>query len=165
MITAELAILISIFSVAVSSLSLGWNIYRDIVLKAKVRVSFGICSIAQQGVKPSPTVISIVATNHGPGPVKLNIVSMKDSSFIKKLLRKEKFGVVLHDWTNPLSGQLPHKLEVGEEFRLLFPYDEECMLKQGWLYIGISDTYDRVHWASKKQVKNAIDKWKKDFNH
>ena len=89
---------------------------------------------------------------------------MRDTSILKKILRKEKYAVILHDWGNPLSGKLPHKLEVGEEFRLFFPYDKECMLKHGWKKIGISDSYDRIHWASKKNVKEAIKKWKEDFN-
>jgi hypothetical protein len=160
---AEIAIIISIFSALISGLSLGWNIYRDVILKAKVRVHFGICKVALQGITPSPTYISIAATNHGPGPVKLHMVNMKDTSLLKKIFRNEKFAVVLHDWQNPLSGQLPHKLEVGEDFRLLFPYDTDCMLKNGWSHIGISDSFDRVHWASSRNVKAAQDKWKKDF--
>lgn len=91
------------------------------------------------------------------------MVQMKDSSWWRWLLRKEKYAVVIHDYTNPLSGQLPYKLEVGAKFDLLFPYDAKCMLKNGWSHIGISDYFGRTHWAKSKQVKEAINKWKKDF--
>ena len=163
MTTAELAIVISIFSVAIAGLSLGWNIYRDIVLKAKIKISFGIRTIVQHGVEERPEYVIITATNHGPGSAKLSMVQMKNSSWWRWLFRKEKYAVIIHDYTNPLSGQLPHKLEVGEKIDILFPYNEECMLKNGWSHIGISDYFDRNHWAKSKQVKEAVEKWKKDF--
>lgn len=163
MTAGEIAISISICSVFLSAISLGWNIYRDVILKAKVKATIGICQIVQQGLSPSPTVISTRATNHGPGPVQLEIVNIKDTSLLKKIFKKEKFGVVLHDWQNPLSGRLPHKLEVGESISMHFPYDEDCMLKKGWSHIGISDSFDRVHWANSKLVKFANRKWKEDF--
>ena len=163
MTTAELAIIISIFSVAIAGLSLGWNIYRDIVLKAKIKMSFGIRTIVQHGIKDRLEYVIITATNHGPGSVKLSMVQMKNSSWWRWLFRKEKYAVIIHDYTNPLSGQLPHKLEVGEKIDILFPYNAECMLKNGWSHIGISDYFDRNHWAKLKQVKEAVEKWEKDF--
>lgn len=57
------------------------------------------------------------------------MVQMKDSSWWRWLFRKEKYAVVIHDYMNPLSGQLPHKLEVGDKIDLLFHYDADCMFK------------------------------------
>ncbi len=36
------AIFISVFSILIAAFSLGWNIYRDVILKPKVKVAFGI---------------------------------------------------------------------------------------------------------------------------
>ena len=163
MTTAEIAIIISIISVQVAGLSLGWNIYRDVVLKAKVNISFGISTIVQRGGSDRPMYVNITATNFGPGAVNLSMVEVKNSSWWKWLLRKEEHAVVIHDYENPLSGQLPHKLEVGEKINLLFPYDENCFLKEGWSHIGVNDYFGRTHWASKKDVKAATQKWKKKF--
>jgi hypothetical protein len=77
--------------------------------------------------------------------------------------KKEEYAVVIHDCENPLSGQLPHKLEVGEKFSLLFPYDENAFLKEGWSHVGINDYFGRTHWANKKAVKVANQTWRKKF--
>ncbi len=71
MTTAEIAIVISIMSVMIAGLSLGWNIYRDIVLKAKVKVSFGIVMLVSRGGSARPEYVNVTATNFGPGSVKL----------------------------------------------------------------------------------------------
>jgi hypothetical protein len=163
MTTAEIAIIISIISATIAGFSLGWNIYRDVVLKAKIKIDFGIKVIIQHGNPSKPEFVNIAATNHGPGSVKLSMVQMKDSSLWRWLFRKEKYAVVMHDYENPLSGQLPCKLEVGETLDLLFHYNVNCMLKNGWSHIGVSDSYGRIHWAKSKQVKKAISQWKIDF--
>jgi len=163
MTTAEIAIIISIISAAIAGLSLGWNIYRDIVLKAKVMIDFGIRVIIQHGNQHKPEFVNICATNHGPGVVNLGMVRMKNSSWWRWLFRREEYGVVIHDYQNPLSGQLPCKLGVGEKLDLLFHYDADCMLKNGWSHIGLSDSFGRTHWAKSKQVRIAIKQWRKDF--
>jgi len=47
--TAQAAILISICSAIVAAFSLGWNVYRDVVLKAKVMVTFAVKNIVRVG--------------------------------------------------------------------------------------------------------------------
>jgi hypothetical protein len=64
-----IALLISIFSVLVAAFSLGWNIYRDIILKAKVDVSFAVVTIIHDTMPERPQFLNIKATNFGPGPV------------------------------------------------------------------------------------------------
>lgn len=166
MTTSEIAIVISVASVSIAGFSLGWNIYRDVILKAKVVIDFSIGQLFQPDSSHQSDYINISAVNHGPGLVKLSTVKMKDSSWWRWLLRKEKYGFVIHDYRNPLSGQLPHKLEVGENFQLLFPYEEDCFLKNGWSHVGITDYFGRTHWAQSKQIKKAIKQWNEDFtNH
>jgi len=163
MTTAEIAIIISIFSAIIAAFSLGWNIYRDVVLKARINIGFGVRTLVQQGNPDNPQYVNITATNHGPGVVNLSMIQMKNASIWKWLVRKKEFAVVIHDYTNPLSGQLPHKLEVGEKIDVLLPYDAECLLKNGWSHVGLSDYFGRTHWAKKKDVKIANEKWKSDF--
>lgn len=163
MSTAEIAIIVSIISAAIAGLSLGWNIYRDVVLKAKIKIDFGVRVIIQHGNPSKPEFVNITATNHGPGLVNLSMVQMKNSSWWRWLFRKEKYAEVIHDYKNPLSGQLPCNLGVGEKLDLLFHYNADCMLKNGWSHIGLSDSFGRIHWAKSKQVKEATRQWKKDF--
>jgi len=96
MTIAVIAIVISIISVIFAGLSLGWNIYRDIVLKARIRIDFGVSVVLQQGISSKSTYVSITATNHGPGSVNLSMVKMKDSSWWRWLLHKEKWAIVIH---------------------------------------------------------------------
>lgn len=164
MTTSEIAIIISIISVLLAGLSLGWNIYRDVVLKAKIKVSFSISTIVQQGDStPRPEYVTITATNFGPGAVNLSMIEIKKSSWWKWLLRKEERAAMIHDYENPLSGQLPHKLEVGEKINLFLPFDESCFLKEEWSHVGINDYFGRTHWARRKDVKAATQKWKERF--
>ncbi len=79
------------------------------------------------------------------------------------LLRKYEGGFLIHDYENPLSGQLPQRLEVGENIDLLFPLDDKCLLTQTITHIGIRDSFDRVHWASHKDVKEAIKLFKEKY--
>jgi hypothetical protein len=44
---ALIALLISGLSVAVASLSLGWNIYRDVLVKPRVNVRMGIRQVVE----------------------------------------------------------------------------------------------------------------------
>lgn len=163
MSTSEIAIVISVFSVVIATFSLGWNIYRDIILKARINIGLGVRTIIQRGNPNKPKYVDLTVTNHGPGSVNLSMVQMKNTSLFKWLFRKQEYAVVIHDYENPLSAQLPHKLEVGEKIDLLFTYDKDCLLKDGWSHVGISDYFGRSHWAKKKEVREANKRWCRDF--
>ena len=163
MTTAEIAIVISIFSATTAAFSLGWNIYRDVVLKARLEVMFGVRTLLAANVEARPEYVMISATNHGPGYVTISLIQWKDTSFVKWLLRKRQRGFVMHDYTNPVSAQIPTKLDVGERADFLFPYDKECMLKETWSHIGLIDSFGRSHWARRKDIREAQTKWKTDF--
>lgn len=45
----EIAILVSLISLGVAALALGWNIYRDIILKPRLRVTVQKALIAIEG--------------------------------------------------------------------------------------------------------------------
>ena len=163
MTIAEIAIIISLFSITIAAASLGWNIYRDVILKPRVKISVQQITLAQEGNPHRPKYVSIRATNFGPGVTTLGMVEMKNSSWWKKIFRQEAFAEVIYDYKNPLSGKLPHKLEVGEQLNLLFPYDKDCLLREGWSHIGIMDNFSKLHWAPCDEVAKANERWKKDF--
>ncbi|ENE5200873.1 hypothetical protein ACJO1Y_23575 [Vibrio parahaemolyticus] len=150
---------ISFVSLIVAAIALGWNIYRDIVLKAKIVVTCGVRLLVDRGTENHPEYVVISATNHGPGVVNLRMLQLQETSFIKKITRNSKHAVLMHDYENLMSGQLPNKLEVGDTLDLLLPYDENCFLKEPFTHVGISDTYGRINWAKSKQVKIARQQW------
>ncbi len=156
------AIFISVFSILIAAFSLGWNIYRDVILKPKVKVAFGVRTIHSPAMAPTDHVI-LTATNFGPGDVKLSMIQAKNTSLWKRITRKAQYAVIIHDYTNPMSAQLPTKVEVGDKIDLLLPYDEDCTLKSGFTHVGISDYYGRVHWAPRTEIRKAVERYRKDF--
>ncbi len=163
MSTEQVALLISIFSVLIASTSLGWNIYRDVVLKAKVDVSFSVVFILHETLPERPQYLNLKVVNFGPGVVNINTICIKEDQLWRRLLRKTKFAIVNADYSNPLSSRLPAKIEVGDKIELLLPYDKECFLKAHFTHVGVSDFYGRIHWAPMRQLKKTYESWNKDF--
>jgi hypothetical protein len=154
--------LISIFALIISGVSIFWNIYRDIILKAKLRVVVQISDVVQPG-KNWGTFISITGTNCGPGSIICETIWIKKKSFWLWLRRKSRLGFVVSDYTNQLSSKLPKKLAVGERVQLLFPYEEKMFLAKRPTQVGLMDSFGRIHWATKKSLEESIKRYLKKF--
>jgi hypothetical protein len=66
------ALCVSILALSASFLSLGWSIYRDVVLKPRLKVAFGIKSMLREDEEhrlseKGPPLLILEITNHGPG--------------------------------------------------------------------------------------------------
>lgn len=158
-----IALIISIFSVLVASLSLGWNIFRDVILKAKVDVTFAVVFIIHQSLPGRPQYLNIKATNFGPGPITISTICVREAPLWRRILRKVRFAIVTADYANSMSAKLPAKIDVGDKIELLLPYDNDCFLKSPFTDVGVSDYYGRIHWVSRKEFKRARATWIKDF--
>lgn len=156
---------ISVVSLLLASIALGWNVYRDVILKARVRVKFNIVRIVPQGrsAREVPQYLNLSATNHGPGSVRIQIMEGEESPLWRRLLRRRKYFVILSDHTNPMNRPLPHKLEVGDVFDLYLPYDKKCFLAGKATHIGIRDSFGRVHYAPKSHLRAARKAYRRDF--
>ena len=153
---------ISFFSLLVAGLSLGWNIYRDVVLKPRLRVRFQVSTLVHPAME-SRTYLDVSATNHGPGRVTCNMIHVKTASLWRTLTRRIKHGVIVGDWTNPMSAKLPKVLEVGDRATFLIPYDKDCFLSGETTHIGVLDSFGRTHWAGRRNVEEARAVYQKDF--
>ncbi len=161
-----IAILISCASILIASLSLGWNVYRDIVLKAKLKVRFMIGLITHPTFNEPLERLIISATNFGPGKIKCAMLFIKSSSLWKKITKKTKLAVLIHDYTDPLSGNFPCELDIGDGRDFLLKFDKDCFLSKDWTHIGIKDSFSRIHWAPRKHVKEAQKSYLEKFkNH
>ena len=158
-----IALIISITSMIVALLSLSWNIYRDIVLKAKLKVRCMVSFISSPAFEKPLERVIISATNFGPGKIRLAMLFLKDTSFWTIITRKRKYAALIHDYTDPLSGKLPCELEVGEGRDYLFRFDKDCFLSERWTHIGVKDSFGRIHWAPKSNVKTAKQMYKDKF--
>jgi hypothetical protein len=158
------AIWISIFSAILAATSLGWNIYRDIILKPKLKISFSVRVLVGEGVK-NKSYVFLEGTNFGPGKINCQMITgMNACVWKRKFWAKEHF-IVFHDYKNLLSGQLPKTLEVGERISLLLPYSttKDCILTTSFTHIGISDSFGRTHYANSKDIRGAKNQFIKDF--
>ena len=169
----DTSIYISIGSLCIAFLALGWNIYRDVILKPRLIVKFNFKAINQ--TKENPPRIFLVdpnemphltgkylfaldITNKGPGKIKLiNIFASK--SIIQRLKRYKEphSAIIIPDIKPPLSKQLPEVLDQAEDTTLGFyitPENRESL--ENFKYIGVTDSYDRKHWAKSDDIKRAL---------
>lgn len=157
------ALAISIVSVAVASISLGWNVYRDVVMKPRLRVRCMIVSLMTPGQKSAPQLVQVSGTNFGPGELTVDSIEGKNAPIWRRLLRRAEYFVVMHVRTVPLGDTLPKRLAVGEKVTLYFPYDNRSFLGAPSTHIGFGDSFSRTHWAPRAQLRRAQSQNKHDF--
>jgi hypothetical protein len=156
------AIIVSFLSFGVSAFALGWNVYRDVYLKARLRLVFGLYTI-HHDMFPKPIWrYSLSATNLGPGKIKLQTLALREYSIWKRITRRVKHAIVIHDSKHPFGGQLPCDLDVGEKMDLTFAPDDRKWLAEGegFTQIGICDSFGRTHWCNKWQMADAKKKFR-----
>ena len=154
---------ISLAALVVSVFSLGWNFYRDVILKPRLKVETAISNVVQTG-RDLQTFISISAVNLGPGTIICNGILGKKRHLLRFWKRKNKrYFYVVEDFENPLNKPFPQKLEVGDILTQLLRYNKEAFLSLEPTHIGFRDTFGRMHWASRRSLKKAKKNFFKDF--
>lgn len=154
---------ISISAMLVSCLALGWNIYRDVVLKPRLKVRLTLSFIASVGYE-SPTKICIEGTNYGPNKINCENICAKKSGLWRWLFRKCKYAIIMYDYTDPYSTKLPCELDVGKSCHLFFTYKKDSFLSEGFTHIGIIDSFGRKHYVPKSDIKKTRKKYLKEFD-
>jgi hypothetical protein len=153
--------IISLLALFVSIFALGWNFYRDVILKPRLRVRVQISEIIQPG-RNLGSYIDISATNFGPGSIICTSLVARKKFFWGFFWKKPVYYFITRDYTNPLSSDLPKRLEIGERLSLLFHLKEDAFLTNDITHIGITDSFSRVHWNSRKntgQVRKDFFRW------
>lgn len=159
MSTAALALLFSGLSVAIASFALGWNIYRDILAKPRVKVRMGLRQLLRSGETEFPMSVWIRALNLGPGNITLEMIVVKKSSLRRLLTRSGEFGFVKFDGAMMPGSSLPIKLEVGEHADFILPCNRDSFLGKSFTELGIKDVHDRIHWAPRKDMRESRENW------
>lgn len=154
---------ISILALIISGISILWNIYRDLILKGKIKTRVQISSLMQVG-QTIGTYIDVTGVNHGPGPITCESVFTKTSLWRRWIKGEKKYGYVFPDSANPFTDKLPKKLEVGEKVTMLFPHVANAFLAQKPARVGFKDSFGRLHWAAKKNLKQAIKDYSRNFS-
>jgi len=148
-------VVISFSALLVSGFSLGWNVYRDVILKPRLRVGFGVKRLAVEG-KLSDRFLTLTAVNMGAGQVSCLGITVKKVS--RKWLKKKVVeGYVVPEFNHPYAThKLPHKLNMAEQIDFYFTLKDDCFLAFKPTHVGIYDNFGRTHWASKEQTARAV---------
>jgi len=155
MSTADIALVISVGSLGVAMTSLGWNIYRDAIMKPRLRVAVRVMKVIQEPYMRNLNRVIVTATNVGPGKTRAEMLEVRKSSWWRTLLRRRHRGIVIFDYQDPLSGRLPAPLEAGEKVDLTFRFGPDLFLIGDFNQLGILDTFGRVHWCRKSEYRRA----------
>ena len=103
---ADLAILLSALSFGVACAALAWNVFRELWLRPRLRVSLDIVELVSEVMSPERKMM-IAGTNFGPGKIRVSMVWFRKGSLIARLRRTARQGVLIYDYKNPLSVKMP----------------------------------------------------------
>jgi hypothetical protein len=160
--TAHVAIVISIVALVVACASLGWNIYKELSLKPRVRTSLKIGVGGGDIARGRESVKKIVVSvrNIGPGEVNLTGMTLKptkeqnnaDSSWLPALTPPEAGGA-----------SFPATLKAGQSTIFIFRYNKDSFLKERHVGFGLGDGYGRTHWVPTKDLRRAEEEHRNDY--
>ncbi|MFZ2494075.1 MAG: hypothetical protein WA208_21550 [Thermoanaerobaculia bacterium] len=153
-----LAVIISCCSLVVSFAALGWSVYRELALKARVKTTMAIGEWYVHGESSKKLLITV--TNHGPGPVQVGSFTVKPPRWRKFDVR---YNVLPFDFDDPLATRLPVMLSVGQTANVVLRYGPDLFLAGGASRVGIIDSFGRVHWTSRRDGRRALKQFKSEF--
>ncbi len=160
----DLSPITSVLAIAMSSLTLGWTIYRDAIRKPKMRVRVAVKTIIQKDRPNDGPHIFVEGLNMGPIPNRIGLVFVRGPWWYRFTKHADKRAAFIYPnfghWATTKAGT---KLEVGDEAQFIFPYDRECFLKEPFHWVGLTDGYGRMHWCKRKDVRVARKRYEKDF--
>jgi hypothetical protein len=137
---------LSVTSLVLSLIAIGWNIYRD-VIKGRLKVQLYVAT--DQGGRQT---LLVKVVNHGPGIVQVQGITYRPA---RDSAGKAVLWVAKPDSRNPIATAFPARLEIGQEARLVFPLRGNFLEVPGLETIGITDSFGRAHWVSKRDIENA----------
>src|SRR5260221_6404738 len=130
----NLTITISTLALALSFVSLGWKIYRDIILKARLRVRFGV----SQRIMPDGTVtapfLQLAVVNLGLGDTRVVAARVRTRPFFLGWFRKESLSTAIDNFNDPFCAKLPATMAVGEKCTSPDKTDTEIWLTNAVCY-------------------------------
>ena len=143
---------ISIAALIVSVISLGWQVYKELRLRARLLVSLRTEICAYSNATAGTRCVVVGVANHGPGEVTISqlVVSSRQRG-VKGL---SYIGV--HP-QSPYTSPLPSHLRTGEQYRTSFPMEQKGWLKTKPARVGVLDALGRFHWVSADDIETVFD--------
>lgn len=162
--TADWALVISICSAIVSLAGFVWNVWSTFIYpKPKVRVSFAMVQFVElYSDEPPPSVLRLSATNMGPGEVTLNNVLIRyrghfyESKGFAHPSTLDDYQRHQDTTRGHFGAGFPAKIAVGEQYSAYMIPDHEKLAKGDYQSIGFTDSFGRTHWASRRNIMEAL---------
>jgi hypothetical protein len=155
------ALIISILSMLVALTSLGWNIYKEIALRARVGVSVGVGDQHFDG-KSRGKLILVEVVNRGPGPVQITGTSVHSTRRFFQATDDHLY-LPLPIFDHQLATRLPADLGVGQRAHIVLAYNEECFLRSNRVTVVVTDSFGRYHRPRRGSLRIARAEYEKDF--
>lgn len=161
MTTADWAFVISLSSMAIAIATFVWSVWSHFIFpKPRVETRISVMRSFQAEEGWGAPCVTLNATNHGPAEVTLHLAFARSA---KRWFQKRREAMLNPynaypydlDSAGPFSGGLPKKLAVGEQFSAYFPLVKEWFEQENFVDFGFTDTFGRVHWCPRKQVKSV----------
>lgn len=156
------ALYVSILAFCVGAFSLGWNIYRDVVLKPRLRSRINVMNPLEDGKLGDPLII-VSGTNHGPGIITCTGIVFQFGSFWERLVRRPSTGIVNLTNGKNVGDDLPRKLDRSEEVTVVLPLTKDCLLSKRPFRVGFYDSFAKNHWVDKLSLKRAVERYDETF--
>ncbi len=154
----------SVIAIAISSLTLGWTIYRDAIRKPKFRIDVGVKKILQKGQTPEGPFLFIEALNLGPIPNRVGLTFARKNWIKRRLLeRKTGTAMIYPDFGHLAATKASTRLEVGDVANFIFPYGPDSFLKEDFTQVGVSDGFGKIHWSSRADWQKVQVRYRSDF--
>jgi len=154
----------SVIAIAISSLTLGWTIYRDAIRKPKFRVDVAVKKLVQKDRQPEGPYLFIEALNVGPIPNRVGLTFARKSWIKRRLLeRKTGTAMIYPDFGHWAATKASTRLEVGDVANFIFPYGPDTFLKDEFSQVGVSDGFGQIHWSSRGDWQKVQERYRKDF--
>ena len=144
--TLDITLFLAIWGAFLSSVAVGWNLYRDISDKGKISVTFYIGNIFGGAEPPEKDFLIFNVTNIGRRPIM--ITQIGGAHKLKHFL---------------ITGRnVPKMLQPGE---YLSEYtDDLSILKKDILFFGAWDSLGKIWKVNKKIRKHWIDYYNKNMS-
>ena len=86
----------SVVAIAISSLTLGWTIYRDAIRKPKFRVDVAVKKIIQAGHPEDGPYVFVEALNLGPIANRIGLTFLRKSWIKRRLIDRKHGGAMVY---------------------------------------------------------------------
>src|SRR5206468_626278 len=93
-----LAVVLSFFAVLISAFSLGWNVYRDVILKPRLKVRLSWTRLLDTAGPRGSPFLQLSIVNHGPGDIICGMPMIRNKRWFRRIFGESTVATLIHDY-------------------------------------------------------------------